>query len=306
MPDRLNRHDLSDAEWERLRVFLPSGPQQRGGRWADHRTVINGIFFRTPAAGPGRGARGGTCRRASGTGRPSITGIAAGRWTGPGSRSWTGCGPAATRPRARTGQSARTPPSPGPISTRPAPAASRLLMTPRGALANDTKSGREAIGRSRGGLTTQIHLAADLRCRPIARLTSCGQHGDCPRFSPLRDAIRITRRGLGRPRQRPGRAMADKAYSSRANRAWLRRHGIQAVIPVKEDQKKHRRDRGRAGGRPPAFDASWYKKRNTVERCFAKLKQFRAVATRYDKRERIYQGTIDVASISIWLRDPVQ
>ena len=75
--------------------------------------------------------------------------------------------------------------------------------------------------------------------------------------------------------------MADKAYSSLANRAWLRRHGIKAVIPVKEDQKKHRRDRGRAGGRPPVFDASWYKKRNTVERSFSKLKQFRAVATRY-------------------------
>ena len=87
--------------------------------------------------------------------------------------------------------------------------------------------------------------------------------------------------------------------------ARLRRHGIKAVIPVKEDQKQHRRGRGRAGGRPPAFDAGWYKQRNTVERCFSKLKQFRAVATRYDKRERIYQGTIDVASISIWLRHPV-
>jgi hypothetical protein len=148
---------------------------------------------------------------------------------------------------------------------RPGPAAPGLPMTSRGALANDTKSGREAIGRSRGGLTTKIHLAADLRCRPVARLTSCGQHGDSPRFVPLMDAIRIRRRGLGRPRRRPGRAMADKAYSSRANRAWLRRHGITAVIPVKEDQKKHRRDRGRAGGRPPAFDAGWYKKRNTVE-----------------------------------------
>jgi hypothetical protein len=136
-------------------------------------------------------------------------------------------------------------------------------MTSQGALTNDKKPGREAIGRSRGGLTTKIHLAADLRCRPIARLTSCGQHGDSPRFVPLMDAIRIRRRGLGRPRRRPGRAMADKAYSSRANRAWLRQHGIQAVIPVKEDQKKHRRDRGRAGGRPPAFDAGWYKKRNT-------------------------------------------
>ena len=120
------------------------------------------------------------------------------------------------------------------------------------------------------------------------------------------DAIRIRRRGLGRPRQRPGRAMADKAYSSRGEpRLAAAPRASQAVIPVKEDQKKHRRDRGRAGGRPPAFDAGWYKKRNTVERCFSKLKQFRAVATRYDKRERIYQGTIDVASISIWLRDPV-
>jgi transposase len=119
------------------------------------------------------------------------------------------------------------------------------------------------------------------------------------------DSIRIVRRGLGRPRRRPGRAMADKAYSSRANRAYLREHRINAVIPVKEDQKNNRRNRGRSGGRPPVFDASRYKKRNTVERCFSKLKQFRAVATRYDKRERIYQGTIDVASISIWLRDPV-
>jgi transposase len=91
--------------------------------------------------------------------------------------------------------------------------------------------------------------------------------------------------------------MADKAYSSRANRAWLRRHHITAVIPVKEDQKKHRRDRGRAGGRPARV-------RRRL-RCFSLLKQFRAVATRYDKRERIYPGTIDVASISIWLRDPV-
>ena len=108
-----------------------------------------------------------------------------------------------------------------------------------------------------------------------------------------------------RPRTRPGAAMGDKAYSSAANRAYLRKRGIKAVIPVKEDQKKHRRDRGSAGGRPPAFDAGRYKERNTVERCFSKLKQFRAVATRYDKREFMYQGAVDVASIRIWLRDPV-
>ncbi len=101
------------------------------------------------------------------------------------------------------------------------------------------------------------------------------------------------------------RPRGDEAYSSAANRAYLRKRGITAVIPVKEDQKKHRRGRGSAGGRPPAFDAGRYKDRNTVERCFAKLRQFRAVATRYGKREFGYQGTVDLASIRIWLRHPV-
>jgi transposase len=99
--------------------------------------------------------------------------------------------------------------------------------------------------------------------------------------------------------------MGDKAYSSKANRAYLRGRGIKAVIPVKEDQKANRLKRGSAGGRPPAFDAEGYKDRNTTERCFNKLKGFRAVATRYDKLEVIYQGTVDVASIKLWLRDPV-
>jgi transposase len=189
------------------------------------------------------------------------------------------------------------------------PAGPAPLTCPRGAAANDKnpgggKAGREGLGRSRGGLSTKIHLAADRRCRPVTHITTPGQHGDCPQFIPLMQAIRIGRRGKGRPRTRPGAAMADKAYSSAANRAYLRRHGIKAIIPVKEDQKNHRHARGRSGGRPPAFDRGPYKDRNTVERCIGKLKQFRAVATRYDKRERIYQGTVDVASIRIWLQDP--
>jgi transposase len=213
------------------------------------------------------------------------------------------------RVKGSNGRSARTPLWSARTSTPLAPAGSPPLTCPRGALANDKnrgggKAGREGLGRSRGGLSTKIHLAADRRCRPITRITTPGQHGDCPQFIPLMRAIRIGRRGKGRPRTRPGRAMADKAYSSAANRAYLRRHGIKAVIPVKEDQKSHRRARGRSGGRPPAFDPGHYRERNTVERCIGKLKQFRAVATRYDKRERIYQGTVDVASIRIWLQDP--
>jgi transposase len=104
--------------------------------------------------------------------------------------------------------------------------------------------GREALGRSRGGLSTKIHLVADRRCRPIVRIITPGQHGDSPRFIPLMDAIRIQRRGTGRPRKRPVRAMADKAYSSRGNRRYLRRRGIKAVIPVKKDQQANRQKLG--------------------------------------------------------------
>src|SRR6266571_45248 len=150
---------------------------------------------------------------------------------------------------------------PAPISMQPGPAARPPLASP-GAPANDRKSGREGIGRSRGGLTTKIHLAADLRCRPVARLTSPGQHGDSPAFTPLMDAIRIRRRGTGRPRTRPGRAMADKAYSSAANRAWRGNHPSAPVPREKDDKKNPRRTGGGAGGRPPVFDAGWYKERN--------------------------------------------
>ncbi|WP_372500091.1 hypothetical protein [Sphaerisporangium perillae] len=99
--------------------------------------------------------------------------------------------------------------------------------------------------------------------------------------------------------------MLADTYSSRGNRAYLRRRGIKAVIPIKKDQRANRLKHGRRGGGPPGFDAQWYKERNTAERCVNKLRGYRAVALRTDKRERIYQGTIDVASIRIWLRDPV-
>ena len=99
--------------------------------------------------------------------------------------------------------------------------------------------------------------------------------------------------------------LADKAYSSRAIRGSLRRRRIQAVIPEPADQIKARLRKGGKGGRPPAFDREAYKQRNTVERAINKLRQYRAVATRYDKRDFVYRGTVNVAAIRIWLRDPV-
>jgi transposase len=161
------------------------------------------------------------------------------------------------------------------------------------------------LGRSRGGLTSKIHLLADSGCRPLARLTSSGQRHDSLAFVPLMGQLRISRPGPGRPRTRPGRVLGDKAYSAAAIRAHLRERKIKATIPQPSDQARNRLRRGSAGGRPPAFDSAAYKQRNTVERAFGKLRPHRAVATRFDKRDFVWRGTVDVASIRIWLRDPV-
>jgi transposase len=161
------------------------------------------------------------------------------------------------------------------------------------------------LGRSRGGLSTKIHLAADTAARPLSRVTSAGQRNDALGFEPVMRRLRIARRSPGRARTRPGQLLADKAYSSRSIRSHLRRRGIRAVIPEPADQARHRRRRGSAGGRPLSLDQPTYRLRNTVERAVNKLRGYRAVATRYDKRDYIYRGTVDVAAIGIWLRDPV-
>lgn len=117
--------------------------------------------------------------------------------------------------------------------------------------------------------------------------------------------VAIARRRGGRRRTRPDRVLADKAYSTAKIRAGLRARGIKATIPQPANQIAGRVAKGSAGGRPPAFDKHIYRDRNTVERAINQLRGYRAVATRYDKREFVYTGTIDVASIKIWLRHPV-
>lgn len=107
-------------------------------------------------------------------------------------------------------------------------------------------------------------------------------------------------RRRGRPRTRPDVVLDDQTYSSRAIRDHLSKRGIRAVIPVPADQRGHRLRHGRLGGRPPAFDREGYKQRNTVERCINRLKQWRGIATRYEKTVTIYLAGLHVAGIFLW------
>ena len=164
----------------------------------------------------------------------------------------------------------------------------------------------EALGRSRGGLTSKLHLAVDGRGLPMAILLTAGQAGDNPQLLPLLDEVSVARSGPSRPRQRPDRVVADKAYSHPCTRAALRARGIAFTSPERADQIARRKAKGSAGGRPPAFDPDIYAGRNVVERCFARLKQFRALATRYAKRAAYYRALLIIAATVLWLRDDPQ
>lgn len=151
------------------------------------------------------------------------------------------------------------------------------------------------MGRSRGGLTTKIHALVDSGLHPVTLLLSPGQAGDNPRLVPLLD-------NLAQAGHRPAHLLADKAYSHPSTRRRLRQRRIRHTIPERRDQVERRKAKGSAGGRPPKFDPELYRQRNTVERSFGRFKQWRGIATRYDKYARTYLGGVLLAAVVIHAR----
>jgi transposase len=119
---------------------------------------------------------------------------------------------------------------------------------------------------------------------------TAGERHEQPVLSALLRAGAVKRPRRGRPRVRPEAVVGDKGYSSGAVRHYLRGRGIAAVIPAKADQSSG-----------PAFDRAAYRERNVVERLINRLKQFRRLATRYEKRAANYQAMVTVAAILLWL-----
>jgi transposase len=176
--------------------------------------------------------------------------------------------PRTTRSGTWSGPSASTPPRSGPTSIPRGPGKGGCTTEWIEGLAVDG----EHLGRSRGGLTSKIHLGVDGRGLPMSILLTPGQAGDNPQLLPLLDQIAMGRDGPGRPRKRPDRVVADKAYSHPSTRAALRQRGVGFTSPERRDQIAYRQAKGSCGGRPPAFDAEVYAGHNVVEGCFNRLK----------------------------------
>ncbi len=133
-------------------------------------------------------------------------------------------------------------------------------------------------------------MRAEGHGKPITFLVTAGQRHESTMFEPLMEQGAVRRRGRGRPRLRPRRVVGDKGYSYPRVRGFLRRHRIGVTIPRRRDQRR----RG-------AFDRVEYRGRNKVERLINRLKQFRRIATRYEKRAANYLAMLTLAAIVLWL-----
>lgn len=149
---------------------------------------------------------------------------------------------------------------------------------------------QQALGRSRGGFSTKLHLRAEGGGKPLTFLVTAGERHEQSVFEPLMHHGAVKRGGRGRPRLRPKRVVGDKGYSSRTVRRYLARRGIQPVIARRANEPQQR-----------DFDRERYRERNRVERLINRLKRFRRVATRYEKLAEHYLGMVTLAAILLWI-----
>lgn len=268
----MSQRDLTDEQWERLKPLLPPQKPKTGRTNLNHRRIINGILWilRTGAPWddlPRRYGKRGTVSsryyrwRKAGVWERIFADLQA-QADADNNLDWTIHFVDSTVIRAH--------------------------QHAAGAKGSDPEA--EALGRSQGGFSTKLNVRAEGQGQPMTFVLQPGQAHESQAFEPLLERGAVRRRLRGRPRRRPRRVCGDKAYSTRRIRAWLRRHGIGITIP----RKRNERRRGR-------FDKALYKLRAKVEHLINRLKQFRRIATRYEKRAANYLGMVTIGAILLYL-----
>lgn len=253
------REEMSDEQWTRLEPHLP--PLVRLGRpYLAHRPIVSGIVWVLRTGAPWRDV-------------PERFG----KWTTVASRfrRWTAKGIW----QAIWVQLQREADLPGQLDWSMHFVDSTVVRAHQCAAGAHGGQKEEAPGRSRGGFSTKIHLRAEKHGKPIAFVLSGGERHESKFLEPLLETGAVVRAGRGRPRIRPERGVGDKGYSYTTTRTYLHSRGIRITIPRRKDQ-----------GLDLCFDPAVYKERNKIERLVGRLKYFRRITTRYDKRAVSSQG----------------
>jgi transposase len=268
----MSRATLTDAQWERLRPLLPPQKPRTGRPAKDHRLVLDGILWIMRTGAPWRDLppRFGPWQTvATRFYRWRATGI------------WDALLVALQQAADVLGRldwgihyvDGTT---------------VRAHQHAAGARGGEPET--EALGRGRGGFSTKVHLRAEGNGKPLALVLTPGQQHEASVFERLMAQGAVKRPGRGRPRLRPRRVVGDKGYSSGAIRRYARQHGMRVTIP----RKRNERRRG-------PFDRAAYRGRNRVERLIGRCKQFRRLATRYEKRAENYRAMWVLAALLLWL-----
>lgn len=269
----MNRGDLNDTQWAKLAPLLPSPRSGKAGRPPhSHRRMLNGMLWILRTGAPWRDLP----RRY-------------GRWSSVASRfyRWRHVGVIARVDEALKEQGDAA----GQLEWSAHYVDGSVVRAHQHAAgAAHSTADAEGLGRSRGGFSTKIHVRAEGGGKPVTLLVTPGQRHDSMALEPLMEQGAVRRPDGGRPRLRPRRAVGDKGYSYPRVRRYLRRRGIGATIPTRKDQPRLRQ-----------FDRALYRTRNRVERLINRLKQFRRIATRDEKRLVNDLAMLTLASILLWL-----
>lgn len=268
----MNRRDLSDQQWARLAPILPPIKPPTGHPNLDHRPIINGMLWINRTGAPWREL-------------PERYG----KWKTVSSRfyRWQQAG---IWQRILDNLQTQAD-SQGKLDWAIHYVDGSIVRAHQHAAgAKGSQAATEALGRSQGGFSTKVHVRADGQGRPLTFVLTAGQRHETVAFEALMTQVAVQRPGRGRPKQRPRRLIADKGYSSRKIRAYLRRRGIRQTIP-------HRSNEHRTG----PFSRALYRSRNLVERLINRLKHYRRIATRYEKRADNYLAMLLLAAIIFWL-----